>query len=228
MLFDLGLENTFNFNKHYSETGLVYTQRTSDYYHLKNLNVIVSTVDSNHKKYQSINLSKACHLHKIGYYPTGTKGIYYGHVLDDFLNLHYSIDDYPQFCKSSGIPYSTEELRESYGFDDVNNPDWKEKRDATHLKNGKIKPQGEIIDSYGSADSIDQILKEYINVILNPNYKVCIQISILTPTGNPGYRWHKNGRYIGKQKKLHEHLGDETHIEYILQYNFYLIKEAKT
>lgn len=70
---------------------------------------------------------------------------------------------------------------------------------------------------YGVADSIEQVLEKY-DWFEKSERMFVIFYEKLTPTTHPGWRWHKNGEYIGVQEPAHEHLGDEPVITEVISW----------
>lgn len=82
----------------------------------------------------------------------------------------------------------------------------------------------ELIDSsYGVCDSPEQFLECYKDVLDNPERNYAVYLTPIKKKDQPsegGWRWHKWGRYIGKQKREgHEYLYDEPNIELVYAYH---------
>lgn len=76
---------------------------------------------------------------------------------------------------------------------------------------------------YGSADTIRQVLDTYPDLETSPR-QYLLTYQILTPQDNPGWRWCKNGPYLGTGNPQHEHLGDETTIDQILSWEVWEVR----
>jgi hypothetical protein len=90
---------------------------------------------------------------------------------------------------------------------------------------------------YGVADTVEQVLEaarkhvdheRHIPGIIFENIddlekSFLIRYTNIKKEENPGWRWHKNGTYIGNQEPTMEHLGDEQLIEQIISYHIYQI-----
>ena len=76
-------------------------------------------------------------------------------------------------------------------------------------------------DEYGMADNYQQIL-DYYPELNNPDKKYIVICEWLyRENDNPGsgFRYHKNGVYIGKLNPKNEYFNDDTHIEKLLLYH---------
>lgn len=87
----------------------------------------------------------------------------------------------------------------------------------------------ESVIEYGVADNFKQIYKTYRRQINDPNTKWILAIrEIHQDKTNPnnGFRWHKNGVYIGKRKKRREYLNDEKFtVSRLLGFHIYKVIE---
>lgn len=78
-------------------------------------------------------------------------------------------------------------------------------------------------DCYGVCDNYQQILKK-CKELKNPNRNFVISLMPIEKKTQPedgGWRWHKWGPYIGKQKPTHEYIYDEPKIEKVYCYHIY-------
>lgn len=76
---------------------------------------------------------------------------------------------------------------------------------------------------YGTADNIEQILEHHVDLVADPLNKYVLSVTLLLKEQEPksgGWRWHKNGTYIGTLKPQCEHLRDEPEISEVLMYEF--------
>lgn len=76
-------------------------------------------------------------------------------------------------------------------------------------------------DEYGMADNYEQILDFYPE-LNDPNKKYIVVCEWLyRDSDNPGsgFRYHKNGPYIGNLNPKHAYFNDDTHIEKLLLYH---------
>lgn len=79
--------------------------------------------------------------------------------------------------------------------------------------------------NYGTADNVEQILKEYPE-LLNSDRKFFITFYDIYRKDQPdwgGFRYHKSGKYIGKQNPKSEYLYDDKHIDKIIKFHIYEI-----
>lgn len=76
---------------------------------------------------------------------------------------------------------------------------------------------------WGTCDSIDQIFKHYPDLKDKKRDFFIIYHKVIreqqSPTG--GFRYEKNGDYIGIKNPTHEYLYDDKHIDYVLLYHIY-------
>ncbi len=75
-------------------------------------------------------------------------------------------------------------------------------------------------ENYGSADTIEQIVKHHANLIADPLKKYVLSVTLLLRDVDKSWRWHKNGQYIGTRQPQAEHLGDEPEITEVIMYEF--------
>ena len=79
---------------------------------------------------------------------------------------------------------------------------------------------------YGSCDSPEQFLSHnYGKILQESKHQYCVLLTFLSKKDHSGYRWHKNGPYIGEKDQQYEHLGDEPEIDHIYQFSIYRRKE---
>jgi hypothetical protein len=92
----------------------------------------------------------------------------------------------------------------------------------------------EWVDSYGVADSVEQIKEHYAKLIHDPNRKYIIALTIVTQDisnkgKGGGWRWHKWGEYIGTLDRKCEYLDDEDFGPefpgYVLVFDIYEIEQ---
>lgn len=82
--------------------------------------------------------------------------------------------------------------------------------------------------AYGLCDTPEQFFEMYPH-IQDDNVPRFLTFHKITranqhPTG--GFRYHKNGNYIGKQKPRHEYLYDDTHIDFICGFHVYRVEDV--
>lgn len=85
------------------------------------------------------------------------------------------------------------------------------------------------LSSYGVADSLDQVKDKYKALISNPNMKTCLTFHTVLKEDQPeeyGFRFHKNGTYIGDVELTQEYLHDEPLVDSVICFHFYVINEA--
>lgn len=85
---------------------------------------------------------------------------------------------------------------------------------------------GQLVSSYGVADSIEQLLGKY-PFLADDDHQYLVSVAPVTraeqsPQG--GWRWHKHGPYVGEQEPQHEYLYD-THIDEVLAFSVYEYKQ---
>ncbi len=78
------------------------------------------------------------------------------------------------------------------------------------------------LGQYGVADNIEQVKEHYKKLIGYKTKKYCIQINFINnDVEQGGFRWHKNGQYIGKHEIQGEYLWDNKDIKYVITFNIY-------
>ena len=76
---------------------------------------------------------------------------------------------------------------------------------------------------YGVCDTPEQVLEKWPSLLTDEN-RFVILFTEITRKDNPGWRWHKNGEYIGTQNPEYEHIGDEKDIERVLMFSIVRLK----
>lgn len=87
---------------------------------------------------------------------------------------------------------------------------------------------GDLLSTYGVADNLEQIVRYYEATIRNPEVRAAISVYPIWREHQPdhnGWRWHKNGEYIGAQNPQHEYLADDTHIKYVLSFHIHPVTD---
>lgn len=78
--------------------------------------------------------------------------------------------------------------------------------------------------SYGVCDNVEQVLEQYGQWLDLPDRKFCISLIKHTKEDGSGFRWHKNGKYIGIKEPQMEYLRDEgDDIQEVFSYNIHEI-----
>lgn len=130
------------------------------------------------------------------------KGIYWSHGLDN------TIKDYCDW----DVNHAGERLRVI----------WKKLEDAKPEDKEpirkKLNEELEVSD-YGVADDLDQVL-EYGKRFVDSDDPYVLSICGITQEHSGGFRWHKNGVYIGKHKNRGEHLYETPEIDNIIVFEF--------
>ena len=75
------------------------------------------------------------------------------------------------------------------------------------------------LQSYGVCDNVKQILSRYLIAEI-PDRKFCIGMALISKAIS-GWRWGKNGTYIGTHKIEYEYLSEEKNIEVVYSYHIY-------
>lgn len=138
-------------------------------------------------------------------------GVY---VSNDF-NFDHTIDDHSNYVVDEGYYGSMEKdgspLYLSY-TEENDELRWKK------LSNS--------IQTYGVADSIDQVLNHYSEAVNSSNPIVIVIVELRKKDQSPegGWRWHKWGEYIGTQKPQMEYLYDEPEIEKVVVFHIYPVR----
>ena len=141
-------------------------------------------------------------------------------------NFHNDVRTYTDWEEEINTPdrqsYRTwseyDDKLKANGFD--HDDRWEELRQKANMDSVKFNP------TYGHADNLKQILKKG-RYFTKCDLPYVLSLRVLTPQNNPGWRWHKNGMYYGTKWKdcRGEHLGDTPQIDFIIQFNFVLLKK---
>lgn len=159
--------------------------------------------------------------HTIPHYIRQTVGVYWSHDMEhvlDEMSTTPCIDPYLTFNLGTGEHMTHEEMTRQF------NLGWEKLDEELPDDNQWHQYQ---TSAYGVADNVPQILQYFHAVIGNPNNKVIISISEVhreNQSSSGGWRWHKNGKYIGTQKPQCEYLYDDKHIDKIMQFHVYCVQ----
>lgn len=102
--------------------------------------------------------------------------------------------------------------------------DWPGLRNQTIDERLASLADGSYIQPYGSCDSLTQFLStKFCEQIKNhaSSFVVLFFLIRKCDQGEQGYRWRKNGPYIGEKETMCEYLADEPNVEEIYQYSVY-------
>lgn len=77
---------------------------------------------------------------------------------------------------------------------------------------------------YGVADNIEQILAKYPELVTSDRLYF-VNLTVVTKTNCPDWRWHKWGEYIGTQKPTMEHIGDEPNIKEVTVFHIHELSQ---
>lgn len=82
-----------------------------------------------------------------------------------------------------------------------------------------------IRENYGTADNIEQVLKHYPELIDEERKFIVVYNDLIRAEMPPfyGFRYGKNGSYIGNQNPQSEYFYDDKHIDKIIIYHIYEI-----
>lgn len=146
-------------------------------------------------------------------------GYHIEHAIDNFTN-HRVKEDFGMINLKDGLVYTHDDY--VHMLPRVHDP---------VLPSGRIEPaQSHMVDMYGSADNLKQILHKFRMCLMSTDKYVLSYHPVLKSDQSPdgGYRFHKNGEYIGnkRSKHNHEYLYDEPKIDHILQYHWYKVEEV--
>ena len=116
-------------------------------------------------------------------------------------NFHNTIDEYADHVTVMNIP-SWDEL--------IKSPE-------------KMKEEMEIgwYGGYGSADTVEQILAWKDGAFVKSDRLFVLEINEVSREHTPGWRWEKNGSYIGTKSPQAECIGDEPEIVSVLNFSFH-------
>ena len=187
-------------------------------YEGKEYQILHTTVNPDHPFIKEHNINLDFDLSHTLRYSTG---LYYAndmeHVLDE-MSTTPCIDPYLTFNLGTGEYMTRDEMQRQFNLGweklDEEVPD---EQQWHHFQTG----------AYGIADSIEQIVGYYHAVIGNPKNKVVIALRELNrekQDSSGGFRWHKNGKYIGTKNPQHEYFYDDKHIDKIVTFHVYCVQ----
>lgn len=83
------------------------------------------------------------------------------------------------------------------------------------------------LGAYGLCDSPEQFFQMYPHIMDDdvPRFTTFYKITRASQDPQGGFRYHKNGKYIGKQRPRHEYLYDDTHIDFICGFHVYRVED---
>lgn len=138
-------------------------------------------------------------------------------VLGDGIVSAHSLTTWMKCCKCDH-----EEVWNRYGFYDRNG-----NRPPEELPMSEIVTLDFSVNEYGSADSVEQILEHGVRLAQDKERRFVVQVFAISKEHDGGYRWHKNGPYIGNKERSCEYLADEKDINQIVQFSFIELKKLK-
>lgn len=81
---------------------------------------------------------------------------------------------------------------------------------------------GHMFPEYGSCDSPEQFMESDVGrCVTESPWPLLVTFVYMTKRDNPGYRWHKNGPYVGLLETQSEYLGEEPAVDSIWQYHVF-------
>lgn len=163
---------------------------------------------------KELGISTKEFLHYSTIFKTAEKGVY-GAFLEDPLNpLKFQIVDENNTRLEIKLPKSVMK---------------REKRKLSKI--GQIKNSTTlVITNYGLADDEHQIKKEF-SFLDRSREKYVIIVKPIHRENEPssgGFRYHRHGRYIGRQLLKNEYLYDDTHVDYIMKFSILQIENIET
>ena len=86
------------------------------------------------------------------------------------------------------------------------------------------------LGAYGLCDSPEQLMELYPHLDDDDVPRVVGFQYIVRKNQSPqgGFRYHKNGNYVGRQRPRHEYLYDDTHIDHIISFHIYRVEGVIT
>lgn len=215
MLVQINLKT--NLNEEYADRGVVFSTEESTE---EGINRIFRAVTIPNHEFWKKHFPNGAKETRIMYAMEDKRpGVYWGWNFDNTIKDYFDcelLNRFPQFDISTGITYTDEEFIESITSD------------YNLLVSGKPKPKfGNIVSSYGVADTVEQVLEYFKNVIDHPDNSIVISVAPIKKSDQSehgGWRWHKWGQYIGKHTPKHEYLADEEDIEEVLIFHVHVLK----
>lgn len=129
----------------------------------------------------------------------------------------YLVDcKYPSYNLKTGQYFTDKQVRSLYESK-INFRDWPEE-------------MGGLVNSYGVADNVEQVLEHFKAVVDNPEVEIALEFTVIRKKDQPadgGWRWHKWGEYIGTHEIQHEYLYDEEGVEEVMVYHVYPVKKKE-
>lgn len=77
--------------------------------------------------------------------------------------------------------------------------------------------------SYGVCDTLDQLPALWPVLVEDDREFVILAREEVRTEGDKGFRWHKQGKYVGNLPREHENFGDETAFERVFLFAIYEI-----
>jgi hypothetical protein len=83
------------------------------------------------------------------------------------------------------------------------------------------------LGAYGLCDQPEQLFEMYPHLEDDdvPRFTTFYKISREHQSPQGGFRYHKSGTYIGRQRPRHEYLYDDTHIDFICGFHIYRVED---
>lgn len=106
---------------------------------------------------------------------------------------------------------------------------WKRKMDKLYSEKYKRGPYRDWggLGAYGLCDSPEQFLAMFPHIEDDDVPRILTFHGIMRKhqPAQGGFRYHKNGNYLGKQRPRHEYLYDDTHIDMICGFHVYRVED---
>ena len=106
---------------------------------------------------------------------------------------------------------------------------YKRKMDKLYSERYKRGPYRDFMSlgAYGLCDTPEQFFQMYPHIQDDdvPRFMTFAKITRESQDPHGGFRYHKNGNYIGKQRPRCEYLYDDTHIDFICSFHVYRVED---
>lgn len=194
---------------------------------------LLLTSDKHDKEYQSYIQTSHCKTNP-KFIPSSIKGIMYHKGLSVSFYNHNStsVDDMPSRIDMSG-GWDKRNRKFNKVINHMNykyyQMPWEEIQALTEEERTALlseRNRGANANSYGVADSIEQIYQHYRFLEASPT-KYAIMCKTIYADNSGGWRWHKWGKYIGKHEIKCEYIADEVGIEKVIIFSVVEIKDKK-
>lgn len=149
------------------------------------------------------------------------KGIYYAHNFSSRQVIEKIVEDEPAHRKPRALQGDMSKYMDG-------NRIYRREMNKLYSQKYKRGPFKDLYASYGLCDSPDQLLAYFPHLDDDDVPRIITMNAIQRKhqSSQGGFRYHKSGTYIGRQKPQHEYLYDDKHIDIIWGFHLWRVEDV--